>query len=598
MKQHAVNFLMVVGLIGCKDNPYSERAAPMKKNELSGVIISPTHQAVLSSNSFRDGVSVKAAVSSDMPLNDCQWRIEPKDKSEEHVLSGQGIIDGVKCNIEEPLDGEKFSDGAYTFKVHAEDTAGLKLSDVVSSFQVFKEVPDLDIIWPGSEQFLAQDHIRISGTLNNAKDIREVQASFHGVDTNNHHLKGNVKVIVKNDETKWEISLGEKLIDGEYALELLAIDIHGNERHFPTRNLIIDKQAPIIMGALDGIAQNIYTQETRNYHQQFIDTDGNPRYVIEPIGEASAINWQKTPTIYRWLTKVNDRSTAPSYSIEVSDITKLKQVQYKLSAKCASLNEADTIATSKNNKYEIRFTQDATDIDLTQNSEKFCLSIWAIDQAGNASNHKVEFFWKVIASPLGLDANAARYRASMREDDISWVGPPVWKLFRNRKPMALKKDLVIAHVIISNPFAAPLSAKLELSKSLELKISKMPYFIPANNVDIRYFAYDLIKNEVGVEKTLNDGSTIIRDGETIVAKFILAKEAALNDIENPDDRFWQNFSLRVGFSKIGHDKPMIDGLKLITRDSETGTISAEFVVPWGDGHNVRRRSAPLVVAPN
>ena len=48
------------------------------------------------------------------------------------------------------------------------------------------------------------------------------------------------------------------------------------------------------------------------------------------------------------------------------------------------------------------------------------------------------------------------HTAHAREDDISWVGPPVWKLFRNRSPIALKKDLVIGHVIMSNPFPSPI----------------------------------------------------------------------------------------------------------------------------------------------
>ena len=105
-----------------------------------------------------------------------------------------------------------------------------------------------------------------------------------------------------------------------------------------------------------------------------------------------------------------------------------------------------------------------------------------------------------------------------------------------------------------------------------------------------------MKNHVGVEKTLNDGSAIISGNQVVVAKFILTKELPLNGIEDPDDRFWHSFSLRLAFTKTGNDRPVVDGLKLITRDTGTGALSIEFVVPWGSDHDVRRRSAPQVIA--
>lgn len=597
MRQYAILLFLLLGAMSCQEKPYVEKIKEIKKHELSGVIIFPSHQSVLNSNSFRDGVSVKATVSSGMPLTDCRWQIQSEHQSGDYVLSGQGIIEGVNCHINEAIDGEKIIDGSYYLKVQAEDASGLRLDDAVSGFQVFKEAPMVNVLLPGKDDFFANDSINLSGTLNNAKDIKEIRASYHGIGIENQHLKGSAKASLKNDSTNWQISLGQGLIDGEYAVDLLVIDIYGNERQLPNRKITLDKQSPTILGALDGVPQNPYAQETINYRQRFSDAESNARYIIDPIGKASAINWQKTPTIYRWLARLDDWGTAPGYTIRVSDDKMLKEVRYKITAKCASLEESDKIAASEDDRYDIRFAQSATDFNLAQQSEKYCLSIWAIDQAGNANNHRVEFFWQTVASPVSLDMNAARYMAHAREDDISWVGPPVWRLFRNRNPLTLKKDLVVGHVIMANPFPKPISAKLELKKPMELTISKRPYLVPENNIDIRYFAYDVIKNQVGAEKNLNDASTIINGNEVVVAKFILAKEFQIRGLENPDDKFWQSFSLRLGFVKKGEDRSVVDGLTLISRDAGTGALSTEFAVPWGSNHDVRRRSAPQVIAP-
>lgn len=597
MRGYAILLFLLLGAMSCQEKPYVEKMKEIKKHELSGVIIFPTHQSVLNSNSFRDGVSIKATISGDMPLTDCRWQIQSEHQSEDNVLSGQGNIDGVNCHIDEALDGEKIIDGSYYLKVQAEDASGLKLNDAVSSFQIFKEAPKIDVILPTKGDFFATDSIYLSGTISNAKDIKEISASYHGIGIDNQNLKGSAKASLKNGSTNWQISLGNELIDGEYAVDLLIIDIYGNERQFPIHNITLDKQSPKILGALDGVSQNPYAQETINYRQRLTDAEGNARYIIEPAAKALVINWEKTPTIYRWLARLDDWSTAPGYTIRVSDDKKLKEVRYKISAKCASLEESDKNATSQDDRYNIRFTQSSTDFNLVHQSEKYCLSIWAIDQAGNTNNHRVEFFWQTVASPVSLDVNAARYLAHAREDDVSWVGPPVWKLFRNKSPIALKKDLVIGHVIMANPFPSSISTKLLLNKPLELMISQRQYLISSKNVDIKYFSYNLNKNQVGAEKTLNDGSAIIDGNETIVAKFILTKELPIGGVENPNDRFWQTFSLRLGFAKAGNDRPIVDGLRVITRDTGTGALSSEFAVPWGNDHNVRRRSAPMVVEP-
>jgi hypothetical protein len=74
---------------------------------------------------------------------------------------------------------------------------------------------------------------------------------------------------------------------------------------------------------------------------------------------------------------------------------------------------------------------------------------------------------------IGVDMNAARYRAHNREDDIAWIGPPVWTLFRtHRNPIELKRNIVIGHAILSNPFPEPINASLIPKKPMKLIINQ------------------------------------------------------------------------------------------------------------------------------
>jgi hypothetical protein len=160
----------------------------------------------------------------------------------------------------------------------------------------------------------------------------------------------------------------------------------------------------------------------------------------------------------------------------------------------------------------------------------------------------------------------------------------VRQLFRDSTPIALKKNLEVGHTIISNPFSSTLAIKLKMNKSLSLNVCQQHYNIPASNVVIKYFSYDLTKNEIGLEKPVNDNFILIDGNETLVAKFILARDFPLPGIRHPKGSFWRSFSLEVGFSKSRNSESMVDGLSIITRDS-AGSLSNEFVVPWGEEHD-------------
>ncbi len=500
-------------------------------------------------------------------------------------------------------DSEENAHGkSYCLNIWAVDRAG-NLSNHKVEFIWKVIVPQLavEIISPVNNAYLSQKRISINGSVSKPELVKTMQVKYRGISESNKDISGTQDIGIKKEKQSWQIDIGNDLVDGEYSLVVSLQDIYGKEQHLPEVKITIDQEAPEILGALDGIAQAPYLQETIHYRQKFLDEKDNPRYEIEAIDESGPLDYRSLPTIYRWLTRINDEKTAPSYTIKLTDGNENIRVSYGLSYACKAFEYAAKEALKKEDgTYEIKIMQNVADFDLSHDSEEnargksFCLSIWAADQAGNRSNHKVEFIWKVIVPPLSLDMNVERYKASRREDDLAWIGPPVWKLFRNNSnnnPIALKKDLVIGHVIMSNPFSSSLSSRLELKKGMQLKLNRRLYQIPANTIDIKYFAYDLTKNEVGPEMSLNDGSVIINAHKTMIAKFILARELPITGVKNPGDRFWRSFSLEIGFVEAGNDRPVVDGLTLITRDSGTGTLSSEFVVPWGSDHAVRRRVA-------
>jgi hypothetical protein len=566
----------------------------------------PSNQTVLSTKSFSDGVNVKAHVSSGLPITECSWHIRARLDGgiEEGILpSGKGLMEGTTCTIDEALDGSKFFNGSYYLVVEAADLGGRVLSNKqdgiyqsITNFQVFKEPPTVEVISPANNDFLSTNYIPVFGTVDDPEKISEILVRYKAAGFDDNSLNASIVIPINKTKKEWSVTLGSELPSGKYAFDFLVKDIYGNEKKLPSRDIIIDHQMPTIFGALDGVPQASYLQETINYRQRFVDEKNNPHYVIEPVGEAVPINWRNTPRISRWLTRLNDWQTAPSYTVRVNDDNKVKEVRYKLNYKCSSFDEADQKANIQDDRYQIWFTQNAASFDLSRDSEadghpqKYCLSIWAIDQAGNASNHNVEFIWKVVSPPVSAEINAGRYRSYLKEDDLASINKPIKGLFRKGSPIGLKNNLVIGHALLANPHMEAISAFLELKKPMELKLSCGKYQIPEKFIDIRFFAYDLAKGQLGPEKTLNDRSVIINANETVIAKFILAKDFPIDGVGFPDDNFWNSLRVEVGFVKTVNDKPFVDGLHLITRDLHTGTISNDFVVPWGDDHDVRRRS--------
>lgn len=232
------------------------------------------------------------------------WHVEKNDTAEK-VAQRMGAIDETNCIIDAKLEGTSFADGNYTVIVDARDIAGRKLDlqQSTASFQIARELPKVDIVSPKDNEFIATDFIPISRTFASAEQIREVRASFKGMDSRNQSSTGNTIVSLEEKSESWSISLGKDLLAGRYAIEIVVTDIYGNELQVPSRTVTIDLQAPQIKGALDGVPQLPYVQEDGNYHQRIIEKDGHRRVIIETAGAAHPLGWETTAIIHRWINR-------------------------------------------------------------------------------------------------------------------------------------------------------------------------------------------------------------------------------------------------------------------------------------------------------
>jgi hypothetical protein len=206
---------------------------------------------------------------------------------------------------------------------------------------------------------------------------------------------------------------------------------------------LIDKP-PVIRGAVDGVPQKFYLQETTAYKVNFVEDEQAPSYKVEPVGSSTSIDWQKAPTISRWLSRVDDIETAPSYTVHVSDDIGISEIKYAFGEQCALLEQANQQSVGKDSTYEIPI------IGNFKHTGNYCLSVWAIDQGGNASNHKVEFSLNLLSPPISVDMNSMRYDAHRRPDDAA--GAP-------QSSSVLFGDLLIMGIVLGH--AKGLLAPLE-----------------------------------------------------------------------------------------------------------------------------------------
>jgi hypothetical protein len=536
---------------GCEDIPYKEPGSTLNL----------------------DGDTAKNAVPVEI--------VERENADTKHAPS---IVEAAGRNAVEIEDVDSDSRSRSRRHDRSDDPAPPYLPPAVEEEARNLSMPKIEIALPLNNSLVADKWLEVKGSIDHPELIRSISVRCKGQSETNNLIDREKSI--NSAENNFGV-IFDDLPDGDYGLTVTFVGADGIEHLLPELKVSIDGTPPKILGAFDGIVQRAYLQETTAFKQYFIDDGSNPRYEIAPIGEAAPLKFETIPTISRWITLVSDDKTAPIYAFKINDAD-VAEIEYDIDLECASFDEVSREAIKGDDgTYEIKIIPSTSDLDL--DDKKFCLSIWATDLAGNKGNHQAEFIWKIVVPPMALDMNAASYNANHRRDDISWADLPARQLFRDTLPIALKRDLVVGHTIISNPFSSPVAIKLEMKKPLYLKVNSRHYSVPANNVFIQYFAYDLTKNEIGLEKPVDSSFAIVDGNETLVAQFVLARDFPLTGVRHPKRSFWRSFSLDVGFSKSRSSHVTVDGLSLITRNSVDGLLSSEFVVPWGENHEVRKK---------
>jgi hypothetical protein len=345
-----------------------------QRAEFRTTIDFPTANTVLGAKSFEEGVKVEALVSSGLPIVECSWSIKSDLGGEVDpgiLPSGSGRVDGTECIIEAALDGSKLFNGTYYLELSAKDIGGRILSDEAQSimyFQVVKDPPEVEIIKPAFNGYSDTQFLEVVGKVNNPQIVESIEFEIRGMDKITEGSKASSRGIVDKNTGSWYGTIGQNMPAGPYALDLIITDIYGNKRSLEPHIFTLDFEAPVIMGAAEGMPQTPYLQETMDYNQRFMDDVENPRYLIEPAGAALPISWSKGPTIQRWSTRLDDARSAPVYTFRAKDDNKIKEIRYSLDAKCSSLKESYRVAELKEDRYEIPFIQSIADVDLSRDS--------------------------------------------------------------------------------------------------------------------------------------------------------------------------------------------------------------------------------------
>lgn len=194
--------------------------------------------------------------------------------------------------------------------------------------------------------------------------------------------------------------------------------------------------------------------------------------------------------------------------------------------------------------------------------------------------------------PVSLAVNSNRYRTHRKPDDITAVYTDMNTLFKVDGELKLKKDLVVAHAILSNPFLEPVSAVLQLTQPIEIMFNNKLFDVDSKHIRIKYFAYDLKKDAIGVKKELLDEALFLSPQETVVAQFVLSEDFPLNGVDMSYKHFWQSMSLKAGFKKGGPQASEINGLTLVMSEAYLKENSTIYNALWSDEYKVRRRSSP------
>lgn len=432
---------------------------------------SPPGDIILNIKELSQGVNLVAAASSGYPITECSWEIgwvNNKIKDPNFILpAGQGQINGTMCLIEHQLRQETMPfDGHFQLKVRIIDAAGQIFEEGYTqgqghSFRIHAEPPEIEIISPKEGVSISTKTVTIV-----AKQLSKGEMGSVWVEL----WKEGDWNTSKNFQASKKDNLWTAVVEGlnsyeNYTYKMYAKALNGAIYQSTFRSLWIDDEPPQILGPSDGVPQELFTNERSDYtlHDS----------TILPVGSAVSIwNIKKSaPKIYRWINRLNDEKSAPSYRIKVKDNVGISDVRYSIALDCLPLEKTTRNIKLIDSSALIKIIPSNSNEDLTKFREReICLSIWAIDKAGNTTNHTQTFLWSTLAPPVKVAFNEPEIKFDDVSDFGNLIKDPNSFISFTPKLAKISAGTVIGHVTIKNPYKDKLDVMISRENNIDLKI--------------------------------------------------------------------------------------------------------------------------------
>lgn len=435
----------------------------------------------------QEKIKIEGAIEGGWDLFSCSWHVTTLAGLTEvagvQLPWGHGSIENGRCKIDDKLDKEKLPDGNYRVMLIGEDLLGRETDIDTSSkdtcsqpFEVYQTPPVLEITFPEAEIRTNSSRIDLIGSVKSGIAIREVYVEM--VQGQWHDAKQKRVYYGAAADGRWMLHIEELPEAVAYTYVVHAVDIYGNRSQLAPRLIVVDRTPPTIKGHREGIAQGSYAQERSTVSVLRSGVPGTPHFQFKPNGTQIRIPWDNIPVLYRWANLIGEENTAPGYQIEVKDDGGIKEVRWAHGDKCADLSEAVSVAQLNGGKATL-FLNSASSLDkldmATDDSKLRCISVWAVDKAGNTQNQQISFKWRTVAPPIVVDFNSPLYDPTKSEDDMVFSKHQIQDVYTLAEHTKDKDGYVVAHALLHNPHNLDLDFKMDdnSTSSIELKLKEV-----------------------------------------------------------------------------------------------------------------------------
>lgn len=363
-------------------------------------VLSPAQDAQLVSTSFP--ATHQAVVSSGYPLVDCTWSLD--NELDQTVLSGVGTIGASSCSIFGSFGSGDFVDGAYTYRVFAEDVTGQT---------TLVERPLTKDTAQGVATFLQP----AAGLHTNGTSVDLVASvvggGITGVNFSIVNPAGQTQVVAANlqgQTASYTLSSFQLADEGTYSYFAEVSSMTGGDQYTSSRSFVIDRTPPTITSNQSTYSLKDEQPNSGTYGASGSVTAGtlnlfpttNRSYTVTPV-----------PTIYKWTTRLDQGSPVVAFSATdpdpgdgafsaPADIA----VQWDLGMACPTAVNMGNTRPGGNVNATLGDSNTAVDLSVQDGSATLCFAAVATDEAGNQSaTYTRSLRWHTVPPPLFMDAS-------------------------------------------------------------------------------------------------------------------------------------------------------------------------------------------------